>query len=85
MKLNNGTESTISRACVCCSKEIKKLDGMPNDKEWEGMWDDGIVQKISAGFGSTLDGDMYVIAICDDCAKKKIEEGALLYVGNYMF
>lgn len=80
-----GTKPIVSRRCICCDKEINKLDGMPNDKEWEGMWNDGIVEKISAGYGSTLDGDMYVLAICDDCVRKKHNEGKLLYVGNYMF
>lgn len=69
----------VSHRCVCCEKEIKKLDGL-KDKDWEGMWDGGIVEKISAGYGSLLDGDMYVLAICDDCVRRK----QLKYVGNYM-
>lgn len=71
--------------CICCGKEIKKLDGLENDKPWEGMWDDGIVERISAGYGSLLDGDMYVLAICDKCVDQKAEEGTLMWVGNYMF
>jgi hypothetical protein len=71
--------------CICCNKEIPKLDGMPNDKEWEGMWRDGVVEKVSAGYGSLLDGNMYVIAICDSCLKEKHENGVIRYVGNYMY
>jgi hypothetical protein len=71
----------VSYSCICCGKEIKKLDGLPKDKDWEGMWDGGIVERISAGYGSLLDGDMYVLAICDDCVKLK----QLKCVGNYMF
>ena len=71
----------VSHSCICCGKEIKKLDGLPKDKDWEGMWNGGIVERISAEYGSVLDGDMYVLAICDDCVKLK----ELKYVGNYMF
>jgi hypothetical protein len=71
----------VSHSCICCGKEIKKLDGQPKGKDWECMWSGGIVEKISAGYGSLLDGDMYVLAICDDCVKLK----QLKYVGNYMF
>ena len=71
----------VSHSCICCGKEIKKLDGQPKDKSWEGIWGGGIVERISAGYGSLLDGDMYVLAICDDCVKLK----QLKYVGNYMF
>ncbi len=53
---------------------------MDNYKPWEGMWDSGIVERIAAGYGSTLDGNMYVLAICDNCVKEK----KLMYVGNYM-
>lgn len=68
--------------CICCNKEIKEIiEGIPSNKEWEGMWNDGIVDRIAAGYGSSLDGNMYIIAICDDCVKEK----KLKYVGNYMF
>ena len=71
----------ISYPCIFCGKAIVKLDGVPSCKEWEGMWSDGIVEKISAGYGSILDGNMYILAICDECVKSK----QLKYVGNYMF
>jgi hypothetical protein len=71
--------------CICCDAEIKKIAGFPNDKPWEGMWNDGIVEKVAAGYGSLLDGNMYVLAICDDCVKYKHGLGKMPYVGNYMF
>ncbi|HUX56225.1 MAG TPA: hypothetical protein VMV77_04580 [Bacteroidales bacterium] len=51
-------------------------------KPESAMWDGGIVDKIAAGYGSDLDGNMYLIAICDKCVignKDKIE-----FVGTYM-
>lgn len=71
----------VSYSCVCCDVAIKKIDGLTKDKDYEGMWNGGIVEKISAGYGSLLDGNMYVLAICDKCVKSK----KLKCVGNYMF
>jgi len=75
----------IHHNCICCDKEIPKLDGMIGDKDWEGMWGDGVVDKINANYGSCFDGDMYVIAICDKCIEIKKRTEVLKYVGNYMF
>lgn len=47
--------------------------------------DNGIIHIIDAGYGSKYDGDQFVIAICDDCIKIKLEEATLLYWGNYMY
>ena len=48
------------------------------------MWNDGVVNKISAGYGSIHDGDEFIIAICDDCIAKKKATGNIAYVDNYM-
>lgn len=48
------------------------------------MWNDGIVQIIDAGYGSRYDTTKFVIAICDDCIKNKLQDGTLLNYGNYM-
>ena len=49
------------------------------------MIDNGIIWIIEAGYGSTHDGDQFVIAICDDCIEENLEDATLLYYGNYMF
>jgi len=48
------------------------------------MWGGGIVGNISAGYGSNLDGECYVIAICDKCTNIKKLDGTIAHVGNYM-
>ena len=48
------------------------------------MISDGIIQIISAGYGSIHDTDQFIIAICDECIKKNLEDGTILYSGNYM-
>ena len=71
-----------SRICIKCGKEIKNFDPTTKFKPENGIWFDGIVSKISAGYGSNLDGDMYIIAICDDCIRDNKDR--VEYVGNYM-
>ena len=48
------------------------------------MVDNGIIQIIDAGYGSTHDGDKLIIAICDKCISENLEDSTLLYYGNYM-
>lgn len=48
------------------------------------MHSDGIIEVISAGYGSRNDGDQFILAICDECIKKNVENGTLLYFGSYM-
>lgn len=46
--------------------------------------DDGIIQRISAGYGSGHDTSMFIIGICDSCITENLEDGTILYWGNYM-
>ena len=40
-------------SCICCGKKIKLLDSrFPDIEPWKQMWDNGVVDKISAGYGS---------------------------------
>ena len=77
-------QANVSRRCICCGFEIKPIHGGGGDKPWQGMWLDGTVDKIAANYGSGLDGDMYVVALCDGCVRAKLKDGTIEYVGNYM-
>lgn len=76
---------TIQHQCICCTNKITKIDGLPKDDNFTGMFGDGLVQKVEAGYGSILDGNMYYIAICDRCIMSKYKKGIIHYIGNYMF
>jgi hypothetical protein len=65
-------------------KKEKRKDGSLVNVNNE-MINNGIVHIIDAGYGSTHDGDQFVIAICDDCIKENLEDATLLYYGNYMY
>jgi hypothetical protein len=64
-------------------KDSKRPDGSLVNVNNE-MIDNGIIHIIDAGYGSRFDGDQFIIAICDDCIKEKVQDATLLYYGNYM-
>lgn len=78
--------------CICCGKKINLLydfleEEILNRPDWNPnsqMWDGGSVQEISAGYGSSLDGDLFYLGICDECTKDGYKNGRLRYVGDYI-
>ena len=64
-------------------KDSKRPDGSLVNVNNE-LIDNGIIHIIDAGYGSTHDGDQFIIAICDDCIKENLADATLLYWGNYM-
>lgn len=47
------------------------------------MIDNGIIHIIEAGYGSKFDNDRIIIAICDDCIEKNLEDSTLLFFDSY--
>jgi hypothetical protein len=82
--------------CICCKQNnIKPLqitgENLPEEELlWKkdvnsAMIDGGIIQTVDAGYGSIHDGDQFVLGICDICVKENLDNGYLLYFGNYMY
>ena len=87
--------------CICCKKDNVKLIDLRDESISEEtlIWSetdkasniesvnklDGVATTISAGYGSNYDGDKLAIAICDDCIKSSLEDGTILYLGNYIY
>lgn len=65
------SESLVQpRVCSCCKSNIvKPIECGFTDplKQESGMWSDGVVEKITFGYGSIHDMESYYIAICDEC------------------
>ena len=63
--------------CVCKEKNIKGIHVETLDplKQENGMWSDGVVEKITFGYGSIHDMKTYYIAVCDDCIVELEKEG----------
>jgi phage terminase large subunit-like protein len=57
--------------CVCCKntiiKHVFKIHSVDATEQENLSWDSGAVAKISCGYGSTLDGEQFLIGICDEC------------------
>src|SRR5438045_4125757 len=67
--------------------EFYKDHTIINEKHFDPekqMWVDGLISKISAGYESKLDGDIYYIGICDDCTIISTKNSRLRYVGDYL-
>ena len=87
---NNAQVVKESLPCLCCGKELyagaawgDKDEITVNNVDSYGFGD-GMATRISAGFGSKLDCNVYMIALCDDCAARRFKEGRLTFVYNSM-
>lgn len=70
-QLNEGI--VTERICCACKKNvITPID--PNTthplKQEQGMWANGVVEKITFGYGSKYDMESFYIAICDECVEE---------------
>lgn len=72
----------VAIKCICCSKEIKHLDGSPSGRADQACYDDGLVHTVVAGYGSRHDTEQLLCGICDDCIEKAKEDGRLIEFWN---
>lgn len=70
-------ESMHNTVCVVCGKELKVTD--------DPFVIDGVEFKITAGYGSGHDGDVFVGYMCDSCITTKEDSNALRFERNYMY
>lgn len=69
--------------CIICEKPITIVDlGYFDASDLiQNMWDGGTVDKLYMPYGSSLDGNVYIFGICDDCVKNKIKNGLIFESG----
>jgi hypothetical protein len=81
-------DGKLEEDVVFNTKEKIQIDGSHDEEitldAGSKMWNNGIVNKVSAGYGSSHDGDEFIIAICDDCITTKKRTGNIAYINNYM-
>lgn len=74
--------------CICCGKQLKQSmedEELISFRSIERQpFSGGMAGTISAGYGSTHDTKVYMIAVCDDCITDKMSESKLIYVYTYM-
>ena len=73
--------SKVSEEDLIWKKEERNGNTLTINSE---MIDDGIIHIIDAGYGSKHDGSQLVIAICDECIAKKLDDGTVLFFDDYM-
>lgn len=66
--------------CIVCQKN--KIIPYHKDiidplTQENSMWEDGVVEKITAGYGSCHDMDSYYIGICDECIENLKQKGLI--------
>lgn len=73
--------------CIVCGALIKTLSHdfeEHNVSANHGMWDDGLIAEVSAGYGSAHDGDSLLIAICDGCLDRRLKDQSIIYLYDYI-
>jgi hypothetical protein len=84
--------------CICCKKDRVSIVDLTDDNpdiEENLIWNQRGVEKfnkfdghcvvISPGYGSSHDGDRFILTICDDCIVDMEMEGILLYYERGFF
>ena len=72
----------ISEEDLLWKKEKRGDDTLTINNE---MIDNGIIHIIDAGYGSSHDGSRLIIAICDECIDKNLDDATILFYNDYMF
>lgn len=71
--------------CIRCGAEIETIhEHDDNSKPEQEMWGGGVVDVIAANYGSKHDGEMYLIAVCDNCIDNCLLSGKIKWRGNYL-
>jgi hypothetical protein len=63
----------LKENCIKCGKEIESW-GVLFRRPENNIWTGGVVLKVEPGFGSKLDGNSYILSICDDCIEKYLHD-----------
>lgn len=65
--------------CFFCGKPIEVL--YVGDPEHPEQWayNDAVVDKLSAGYGSKHDGKSFLIAVCDSCIDLEIKSLEMIF------
>lgn len=83
---NQADKNKIEEDFLWKNEKVEKAsNGQPYYRTIENeMVNNGAIEIVNAGYGSTHDGDRILLAICDDCIKENLADGTLLYFSNYM-
>jgi hypothetical protein len=81
----NQFDESLSEEDMIWKKEKITVSGITKQSNINNsIVNDGIIHIIEARYGSKYDGDRIILAICDDCIEENLQDGTLLYFGNYI-
>lgn len=63
--------------CISCQKTISEIYPTGTSKPETSSFNDGVVGRIAAGYGSRFDGTDFWIAVCDDCMDAKLGDASI--------
>ena len=75
-------KTSVNEEDLLWKKEKRGDDTLTINNE---MINNGIIHIIDAGYGSNHDGNQLIIAICDECIGKNLDDGTILFYNDYMF
>lgn len=84
------TETRVFKSvpCILCGDKLKPTwhaeEGITPQTAESINISGGTATSISCGYGSRLDGNMYIIAVCDRCLKKAHEAKRVTHIGNFI-
>jgi len=75
-------QTSVNEEDLLWKKEKRGDDTLTINNE---MIDNGVIHIIDAGYGSNHDGAQLIIAICDECIGKNLDDGTILFHNDYVF
>jgi len=69
--------------CAFCEKELQLVfNDFSARKIHKALWDKGTAFNFTANYGSEFDGNTYAMAICDECIKRKENDGLIVLMDS---
>jgi len=65
----NKKKKSKKPVCMICGKKLSSIFDMDIDPDFLNI-DGGVTLKIQMPYGSRLDGNVYLAAVCDECIGK---------------
>lgn len=55
------------QTCIVCGKLVRELEHFNDNDPADNCWNGGIVEWVTAGYGSVHDCSRFLVCICDNC------------------
>lgn len=66
--------------CIVCGRDMVEVEYIDDDPTQ--CWWEGIVERVTAGYGSCHDTDCFLVCVCDSCLTAKRADGSIKVQAN---